>query len=119
MVDATGTMYVLPGAVDPHVHLQDPGLTHQETFTTGTGAGAVGGVTCVVEHHRSVPFVVNAEILTDKAHYLADKGLIDYALFGGIEPHNMADIVPMWEAGAAAFKNFHLCGASCNGRIAP
>ena len=105
MVDATG-LYLLPGAVDPHVHLQDPGLTHQEDFMSGTGAAAVGGVTTVVEHHRSIPFVMNVDILKDKAAYLADRGLIDYALFGGIEPDNIDQIRPMWEAGAAAFKIF-------------
>jgi allantoinase len=104
-VDATG-LFLLPGAVDPHVHLQDPGLTHQEDFTTGTGAAAVGGVTTVVEHHRSIPFVMNAEILQDKATYLSDRGLIDYALFGGIDPGNLDQIAPMWQAGAAAFKIF-------------
>lgn len=105
IVDASG-LYLLPGAVDPHVHLQDPGLTHQEDFTTGTGAAAVGGVTTVVEHHRSLPFVLTADILRDKAAYLADRGLIDYALFGGVEPDNIDQLRPMWEAGAAAFKIF-------------
>ena len=69
--------------------MQDPGLTHQEDFTTGTGAAAVGGVTSVVEHHRSIPFVLDVDILRDKAAYLADRGLIDYALFGGVEPDNI------------------------------
>ncbi len=105
VVDASG-LYLLPGAVDPHVHLQDPGLTHQEDFTTGTGAAAVGGVTTVVEHHRSIPFVLKADILREKAAYLADRGLIDYALFGGVEPDNIDQLRPMWEAGAAAFKIF-------------
>lgn len=105
VVDGSG-LYLLPGAVDPHVHLQDPGLTHQEDFTTGTGAAAVGGVTTVVEHHRSLPFVLTADILRDKATYLADRGLIDYALFGGVEPDNIDQLRPMWEAGAAAFKIF-------------
>lgn len=105
IVDASG-LYLLPGAVDPHVHFQDPGLTHQEDFTTGTGAAAVGGVTTVVEHHRSLPFVLNADILHDKATYLAGRGLIDYALFGGVEPDNIDQLRPMWEAGAAAFKIF-------------
>lgn len=104
-VDASG-LYLLPGAVDPHVHLQDPGLTHQEDFTTGTGAAAAGGVTTVVEHHRSIPFVLDADILRDKATYLAGRGLIDYALFGGVEPDNIDQLRPMWEAGAAAFKIF-------------
>lgn len=105
VIEASG-LYLLPGAVDPHVHMQDPGLTHQEDFMTGTGAAAVGGVTTVVEHHRSVPFVLDVDILRDKINYLADRARIDYALFGGVEPDNIAQLRPMWEAGAAAFKIF-------------
>ncbi|MFQ5857245.1 MAG: dihydroorotase family protein [Anaerolineae bacterium] len=113
-VVAASGLYLLPGGVDPHVHMMDPGLTEREDFTTGTGAAAVGGVTTVVEHHRSLPFVVNAEILREKATYLADRGLIDYALFGGGHPDNIEQLRPMWEAGATAFKLF-----TCNLHGAP
>ncbi|HEX9926614.1 MAG TPA: amidohydrolase family protein [Anaerolineae bacterium] len=105
VIEAAG-LYLLPGAVDPHVHMQDPGITHQEDFMTGTGAAAVGGVTTVVEHHRSIPFVLDVDILRDKITYLADRARIDYALFGGVEPDNIDQLHPMWEAGAAAFKIF-------------
>ncbi len=105
VVDASG-LYVLPGGVDPHVHMMDPGLTEREDFTTGTAAAAVGGVTTIVEHHRSIPFVMNPDILREKAAYLKPKALIDYALFGGVEPDNIDQLRPMWEAGAAAFKMF-------------
>lgn len=104
-IDASG-LHLLPGGIDPHVHMQDPGLTEREDFMTGTGAAAVGGTTTVVEHHRSLPFVMNADILRDKADYLSERGLIDYALFGGLEPDNVDQLRPMWEAGAAAFKAF-------------
>jgi allantoinase len=104
-VDADGLL-VLPGAVDPHVHMMHPGLTDREDFVTGTAAAAVGGVTTIVEHHRSLPFVLDAPTLADKAHYLADRALIDYALFGGAHPDNVHELRPMWEAGAACFKAF-------------
>lgn len=113
VVDATG-LYLLPGGIDAHVHMQDPGLTEREDFITGTGAAAVGGVTTIVEHHRSLPFVLTADILREKAAYLADRGLIDYALFGGAHPDNIDQLRPMWEAGAAAFKLF-----TCNLHGAP
>jgi allantoinase len=113
VIDASG-LYLLPGGVDPHVHMQDPGLTEREDFITGTGAAAVGGVTTVVEHHRSLPFVLDADILRQKAEYLAQRGLIDYALFGGAHPDNVDQLRPMWEAGAAAFKLF-----TCNLHGAP
>lgn len=113
VIEAAG-LYVLPGAIDPHVHMMDPGLTEKEDFTTGTGAAAVGGVTTVVEHHRSLPFVLDAKTLKDKAAYLAGRGLIDYALFGGLQPDNIDQLEPMWRAGAAAFKGF-----TCNLHGAP
>lgn len=113
VIDATG-LYLLPGGVDPHVHMMDPGLTEKEDFITGTGAAAVGGVTTVVEHHRSLPFVLDAQTLRDKIEYLKPRGLIDYALFGGLQPDNIAQLEPMWRAGAAAFKAF-----TCNLHGAP
>ncbi len=113
VVDATG-LYVLPGGVDPHVHMMDPGLTEKEDFIAGTGAAAVGGVTTVVEHHRSLPFVLDVKTLQDKIEYLKPRGLIDYALFGGLQPDNLDQLEPMWRAGAAAFKAF-----TCNLHGAP
>ncbi len=113
VVDASG-LHLLPGGVDTHVHMQDPGLTEREDFITGTGAAAVGGVTTIVEHHRSLPYVLTADILREKASYLADRALIDYALFGGAHPENVDHLRPMWEAGAAAFKLF-----TCNLHGAP
>jgi allantoinase len=105
VIDASG-LFVLPGAVDPHVHMMDPGLTEREDFPTGTAAAAVGGVTTVVEHHRSLPFVLDATILREKAVYLSNRARIDYALFGGGHPENVDELRPMWEAGAACFKVF-------------
>lgn len=105
VVDATG-LVMIPGGVDTHVHMQDPGLTEREDFITGTGAAAAGGVTTIVEHNRSLPFVLEAELLREKAAYLAGRALIDFALLGGSHPDNVAQLRPMWEAGAVAFKVF-------------
>ena len=104
-MDASG-LAVLPGGIDPHVHFMDPGLTEREDFPTGTAAAAVGGVTTVVEHHRSLPFVLDAQILSDKAAYLSKRSRIDFALFGGGHPDNIHELLPMWQAGAAVFKVF-------------
>src|SRR5581483_9572364 len=49
LIDATG-LVVLPGAIDPHAHFEDPGHTEREDFTTGTMAAAAGGITTVIEH---------------------------------------------------------------------
>ncbi|MQA99841.1 MAG: amidohydrolase family protein [Actinobacteria bacterium] len=105
IVEASG-LAVLPGGVDPHVHMMDPGLTEKEDFPTGTAAAAVGGVTTIVEHHRSLPFVLDATVLTEKAAYLSTRSRIDFALFGGGHPDNVEELLPMWKAGAAVFKVF-------------
>jgi len=105
LIDATG-LHLLPGGVDAHVHMQDPGLTEREDFISGTSAAAVGGVTTIVEHNRSLPFVVNADLMREKAAYLADRALIDFAQLGGAHPDNVEHLRPMWEAGSAAFKVF-------------
>ena len=53
-VDATG-LYVLPGAIDVHVHFREPGFSHKETWTTATQAAAVGGVTTVFDMPNTNP----------------------------------------------------------------
>jgi allantoinase len=120
VIDASG-LVVLPGGVDPHVHMMDPGLTDREDFPTGTAAAAVGGVTTIVEHHRSLPFVLDAKLLTEKAAYLSSRSRIDYALFGGGHPENVDELRSMWQAGAACFKvftcNLHGVPAVLSGRM--
>ena len=120
VIDASG-LVVLPGGVDPHVHMMDPGLTEREDFPTGTAAAAVGGVTTIVEHHRSLPFVLDAKVLTEKAAYLSGRSRIDFALFGGGHPDNIDELQAMWRAGAACFKvftcNLHGVPAVLSGRM--
>jgi allantoinase len=113
IIEASG-LHLLPGGVDAHVHMQDPGLTEREDFISGTSAAAVGGVTTIVEHNRSLPFVTNADLMREKAAYLADRALIDFAQLGGSHPDNVDQLRPMWEAGSVAFKVF-----TCNLHGAP
>ena len=105
VVDASGK-HVLPGGVDPHVHMMDPGDTDREDFPTGTAAAAVGGITTVGEHHRTDPMVLSADILTDKAEYLSDRARVDYALLAGGHPDNIDEIAGLEDAGAIAYKSF-------------
>jgi len=105
VIDAGGR-YVLPGMVDDHVHMMDPGHTEREDFTTGTKASARGGATTVIEHHRTLPPVFTADLLREKSAYLKDKSVVDFAQFGGLAPDNLDQLRPMWEAGALGFKGF-------------
>lgn len=105
IIDASGLL-VMPGAVDGHVHMMDPGYTEREDFITGTSAAAVGGTTTVIEHHRTEPPVLNAKIFQEKRDYLNSRALVDFALIGGAVPDNLNELKGMWDLGAVAFKAF-------------
>lgn len=77
VVDAQGK-YVMPGCVDGHTHMMDPGFTEREDFTTGTMAAAVGGITTVVDHHRTTPAVYSVGPLLEKIDYLNQKSCVDF-----------------------------------------
>jgi dihydroorotase (multifunctional complex type) len=105
IIEAAGR-YVLPGAVDGHIHLMDPGFTHREDATSGSLAAARGGVTTVIDHHRSDPQVFTARILDEKRRYFEERMHVDFALMGGLNLSNLGELRPMWEAGAVCFKGF-------------
>jgi len=104
-IDAAGR-HVLPGGVDPHVHMMDPGDTEREDFPTGTAAAAAGGVTTVGEHHRTDPTVLNTEVLSNKRDYLADRARIDYGLLAGGHPDNIDEVSDLEGKGTFAYKSF-------------
>jgi len=81
-----GDRLILPGAIDPHVHLRDPGMTHKEDFSTGTLAAACGGVTTVLDMPNTLPPAVTAAALREKKEAVAGKAWVDYGLFAGCVP---------------------------------
>jgi allantoinase len=105
VIDAEGR-YVLPGAVDGHVHLMDPGYTEREDARTGSMAAARGGVTTMIDHHRSDPQTFDADLFNDKRQYLQTRMGVDFALMGGLNLSNVKKLKAMWEAGAVCFKGF-------------
>lgn len=112
IIDA-GERYVLPGAIDGHVHLMDPGYTEREDAGTGSLAAARGGVTTIIDHHRSNPQTFDAGLFEAKRQYLKERMGVDFALMGGLNRSNLKELRGMWEAGAVCFKGFtcHLHGA--------
>ena len=105
IIDAKG-LYILPGAIDGHVHMMDPGYTEREDFTTGTKAAARGGVTTVIDHHRTLPQVFGVEEFLEKREYLEKRSIVDFGLLGGLNLTNLTKLRGMWEAGALGFKGF-------------
>jgi dihydroorotase (multifunctional complex type) len=103
VVDASGLL-VMPGGVDTHVHLMDPGSTDREDFPTGTAAAAAAGVTTIIEHSHGRP-VRTVEDLTAKREYLRGRAQIDYGLAAHAWP-GLTDVDALWNAGAAFFKVF-------------
>ncbi|WP_416191608.1 allantoinase AllB [Neisseria sp. CCUG12390] len=111
-VDAGG-QYVLPGMVDVHMHISEPGRTEWEGYFTGTQAMAAGGTTSYVEMPlNTIPATIDAETMEIKRRAAEGQNHVDYAFFGGLVPHNLDKLKELSEAGAAAFKAFvATCGS--------
>ncbi len=105
IIDAKG-LCILPGAIDGHVHMMDPGYTDREDFTTGTRAAARGGVTTVIDHHRTLPQVFGPKEFVEKKEYLTTRSIVDFGLLGGLSLTNLENLKGLWEAGALGFKGF-------------
>lgn len=104
-VDATG-LHLLPGLIDIHVHLRDPGTTYKEDFASGTLAAAAGGVTTVFDMPNTRPAVSTAETLRQKREIVSPKAHVDFGLYGVILQDNEDDLAGLAEEGAIGFKLF-------------
>jgi len=112
-----GNRLVLPGAIDGHVHFDDPGFTHRENFETGTRSAAAGGVTCVVDMPcTSLPPVTSRANLEEKLAVIEPKAHVDFMLWGGVSANAMEDtnwmgnLEDLVAAGVAAIKVYMLSG---------
>ena len=104
VVSATDLL-VMPGMVDAHVHLMDPGAPEREDFPTGTAAAARAGVTSIVEHSHIAP-VRTADQLKEKIEYVRNRSRIDFALAAHAWPGDVEAAADVWRAGAAFVKAF-------------
>nr|WP_203722784.1 allantoinase AllB [Streptomyces coelicoflavus] len=106
-LEDVGDHVVLPGLVDTHVHVNDPGRTEWEGFWTATRAAAAGGITTLVDMPlNSIPPTTTVENLRTKREVAADKAHIDVGFWGGALPDNVKDLRPLHEAGVFGFKAF-------------
>lgn len=109
-VDHTGKC-ILPGLVDTHVHLNEPGRTEWEGFETGTKAAASGGVTTVIDMPlNAIPPTTTVRNFELKLKAAAGQCWVDVGFWGGVIPSNSADLKPLIDAGVLGFKCFMMQG---------
>jgi allantoinase len=102
-----GDLCILPGLVDAHVHINDPGRESWEGFATATEAAAAGGITCVVDMPlNSNPPTTTLSGLQQKRDAASGRCAVDYAFWGGVVPGNTHDISCLADAGVRGFKCF-------------
>jgi len=100
---------LLPGLVDTHVHVNEPGRTDWEGFASATRAAAAGGVTTIVDMPlNSIPPTTTLAALEAKRAVAAGQAWVDVGFWGGAVPGNLADLAPMHQAGVFGFKCFLL-----------
>jgi allantoinase len=102
-----GELVVLPGLVDTHVHINEPGRTEWEGFETATRAASAGGVTTVVDMPlNSVPPTTTVAGLIAKREAAAGRCHVDVGFWGGVVPGNADQLEPLAQAGVRGFKCF-------------
>ncbi|MBV9242551.1 MAG: allantoinase AllB [Acidobacteria bacterium] len=102
-----GDLVVMPGVVDAHVHVNEPGRTEWEGYETATRAAAAGGVTTIVDMPlNSIPPTTTLVGFEAKLAAAQDKCTVDVAFWGGVVPGNTREIAPLVERGVRGFKCF-------------
>ena len=90
----------LPGLIDPHVHLRDPGQTHKEDFLTGTSAALAGGFTTVVDMPNNIKPIVSEERLDEKISLARQKAVCDIGFNFGTLGDNFAEFSKIYDKAA-------------------
>lgn len=102
-----GDLVVMPGLVDTHVHINDPGRSDWEGFETATQAAAAGGVTTLVDMPLNcIPETIDAEALEAKRVAADGKTWVDWAAWGGVVRGNADSLPGLIDAGVPGFKCF-------------
>lgn len=105
-LDADG-LVLMPGLIDPHVHLNEPGREHWEGLETGTRALAAGGVTTFFDMPlNSTPVVTSVAAFRHKQALVEQKSLVNGYQWGGLIPTNLGDLEGLHQAGVIGFKAF-------------
>jgi allantoinase len=102
-----GDLVIMPGLVDSHVHVNEPGRSEWEGFATATMAAAAGGTTTIVDMPlNSIPPTVSTDALAEKRAAAEGKLTVDVAFWGGLIPGSESELGPLVEEGVCGFKSF-------------
>lgn len=105
VIDGKGN-YLIPGGVDPHVHIRYPGGAHRETFETGTRAAAAGGITTIIEHPISDPPQYSVEILNKRVEAVKEQAIVDVGFLGAAGGGHLDQIAQIGKGGILGYKTF-------------
>lgn len=95
---------IIPGLIDPHVHLRDPGLTHKEDWESGSKAAAHGGYTTIIDMPNTVPQTNTPKAFKEKKEIASKKSYVDFALHAGVKTRK--DVEEILKEKPAAYKIF-------------
>src|ERR1700722_13289809 len=102
-----GDLVVMPGLIDPHVHINEPGRTHWEGFDTASRAAAAGGITMLVDMPLNAsPVTTTADAFDKKTASAAGQLHVDCGSWGGLVPGNLPELEPLIQKGVLGFKAF-------------
>lgn len=102
-----GESILMPGLIDAHVHINEPGRTHWEGFDTATQAAAAGGITTIVDMPLNAsPVTTNAKAFEEKLAASKNKLHVNVGFYGGLIPGNQDDLESLMQAGVLGIKCF-------------
>ncbi|KAJ1983846.1 Allantoinase [Dimargaris cristalligena] len=102
-----GDLWLMPGVIDAHVHVNQPGRTLWEGMTTASQAAAAGGCTTIVDMPlNAIPPTTTVDHAQTKVESVGDSCWVDVALWGGMVPGNDGDLLPLRDFGVRGFKGF-------------
>jgi len=107
LVELADDEVLIPGIVDTHVHVNEPGRSEWEGFASATRAAAAGGVTTIIDMPlNSIPTTISIEALQVKRAVAADKVVVDVGFWGGAVPENLGSLKELHDGGVFGFKAF-------------
>ena len=109
VLDAAG-LVVLPGLVDVHVHLRDPGLTHKEDFSSGSMAAACGGISTIVAQPNTSPAITTPEVFAQVRRIGEQHSVVDFGISAAATEDNFEHLEALVKAGSLSL-DFPLGGS--------